>query len=157
MSEGYMATVKQKVIDLIALADSSLNGTTHVKGNWRLEVWELDSNKLPIVTVRLGTSGETNIYGRKLSSTTTGSFVTFPFSAHVFHSHSTTTNTLKAKKAMDLADKILTYLQKVTYDASSGVIYFYGLTIRESEPEGGPVQFSRVIIEGFVVARRPLA
>jgi hypothetical protein len=157
MSEGYMATVKQKVIDLIALADSSLNGTTHVKGNWRLDAWELDSSKLPVVTVRLGTSGEANVYGRNLNSTTKGSFVTFPFSAHVFHSHSVVTNTLKAKKAMDLADKIITYLIKVTYDASSGVIYFYGLTARESEAEGGPIQFSRIIIEGFVVARRPLA
>lgn len=151
-----MSDVKQKVIDLIALADISLNGTTHVKGDWRLNVWELQDTKLPIVTVRVGTSDETNMYGRFIDSSNRGAFITFPFSAHVFHSHSVTANTLKAKKVMDLADKIITYLEKVTFDASSGVLYFYGLTARESEPEGGPMQYSRVIIEGFVVARRPL-
>jgi len=157
MTQGYMADVKQKIIDLIALADTTINGTAHVLGNWKLSNWELENSKLPIVTIRLGTTGENEVYGRYIDPSTRGAFITFPFSAHVFNSHSTTTNTLKAKKAMDLADKIVTYLEKVTFDASSGIMYFYDLSVRESDSESGPINYSRVIIEGFVAVRRPLA
>ena len=161
-SVGCMSIVKAKVISIIEDSDSSLTPITspnewhHVIGNWRLKNWELQESRLPLVTVRLGTGRFTDVaYGRKITSTTHGLYVVYPFSAHVFAINATTG--LKAKNAMDLADAVIEYLENYGGDATSGILYFYEMTARESEVEGGPTRFSRVIIEGFVSCKRPLS
>jgi len=159
---GHMEVVKSKIISIIEDADSDLTAITspsewhHVIGNWRVQNWELQESRLPLVTVRLGTGRFTDVaYGRKITSTTHGLYVVYPFSAHVFAINSTTG--LKAKNAMDLADAIIEYLENYGGDSTSGILYFYEMTARESEVEGGPTRFSRIIIEGFVTCKRPLS
>ena len=161
-SVGCMSIVKAKVISIIEDSDSSLTPITspsewhHVIGNWRLKNWELQESRLPLVTVRLGTGRFTDVaYGRKITSTTHGLYVVYPFSAHVFAINATTG--LKAKNAMDLADAVIEYLENYGGDATSGILYFYEITARESEVEGGPTRFSRIIIEGFISCKRPLS
>jgi hypothetical protein len=160
---GHMEVVKSKIISIIEDADSSLIPITspsewhHVVGNWRLKNWELQESRLPLVTVRLGTGRFTDVaYGRKITSTTHGLYVVYPFSAHVFAINADDPD-LKAKNAMDLADAVIEYLENYGGDSTSGILYFYEMTARESEVEGGPTRFSRIIIEGFISCKRPLS
>lgn len=163
-SVGHMSVVKAKLIEIIEASDSSLTAILtpseyhHVLGNWRLKNWELQESRLPVVTVRLGTGKFIDsVYGRKLTSSTHGQYAIYPFSAHVFAINDDDSD-LKATNAMDLADAIIEYLTNYVGDAiTSGILYFYELTARESEIEGGPTRFSRVIIEGFVFCKRPLS
>jgi len=159
---GHMRIVKEKIILIIESADSSLTVITspsewhHVLGNWRLKNWELQESRLPVVTVRLGTGRISDmVYGRKITSSTHGQYVVYPFSAHVFAINADEPD-LKAKNVMDLADTIMTYLEVYGGDEESGILYFYEITSRESDVEGGPTRYSRVIIEGFVICQRPL-
>lgn len=153
---GGISAVKSKLMKIIVDADSSLAPeTTHVLPNWRVEVWKLESN-FPIVTVRIGPANINElIYGRKVGWNQQGHYVGYQFSLHVWHENASDPNP-KSKNACDLADKIIDVLEMFVGDDDSGIIEFFNITSRESEPERGPQRMSRVIIEGFILAKRIL-
>jgi hypothetical protein len=162
---GRMTPVKAKMLEIIAGADSTLSPqSTHVRPDWKTAVEYLENN-YPIVTLRLGSETVTElIYGRQISSTERGHYVTYSFSAHVWAEKSyqlfeagADETVAQAKPASDLADKIIDTLEKYNGDATSGICYFDKVTARESEPERGPQRLTRIIIEGFVMVKRPLA
>lgn len=143
-----MTFISEASADLLPKAE-------HVLGNWRLNVWQLASDKFPIVTVRIGPSNiiET-AYGRELGGGVSGQYVMYAWSAFVFEANSDEPN-LKAKDAMILADIIMTYLAKKC-DKASGIIHIYDMVVRESEPARGSQRMSRIVVEGRLLARRPL-
>lgn len=162
---GRMTTVKAKMLEIITGADSSLSPqATHVRPDWKIAVNYLEDH-YPIVTLRLGTETVSElIYGRQISSTERGHYVTYSFSAHVWAEKEyqlfeagANESIAQAKPASDLADKIIDTLEKYNGDATSGICYFDKVTARESEPERGPQRLTRIIIEGFVIVKRPLA
>lgn len=159
MTQGHIHTVKSALMQLISLADATLNDEVdfkHVLGNWRLNVWALSDDKFPIVTVRMGPSSDLEVaYGRRIRHNQFGQYVVYSWSAYVFAFHATTED-LVSKTAMDLADAIKTYLAKACH-ATSGIPYIYDMTIRESEPARGSQRISRIIIEGRLIAKRPLS
>lgn len=159
MTVGGHYDVKDKLMDLIVLADTSLSPkATHVLGHWRPQTWELTDDKMPIVTVRIGpvTIEETS-FGRKIRHNVTGTYAAFFFTLQVWAKNATITSTvlLKEKDVMVLADKIVTYLKKYSGDATSGIAYFRDVSFRGADPEGGPLSYSRVIIDGFIFVKRP--
>lgn len=154
VTEGNIYDVKEAMITHISEADESLQPkTTHVFPKWNLDVWETDSAKMPVVTVRIGPANiNETVYGRQLGGDKRGNHVVYFFTAHVHHENDTGTE--PSKKAMDLADKIITKLEQ-SEDSSSGIVYYDGLTYREASALH--YGLSRVIIEGYVFVRRPIS
>jgi len=154
---GGISAVKSKLMEIIVDADSSLAPkNTHVLSNWRIELWKLE-NDFPIVTVRVGIVNLNElIYGRKVGWNQQGHYVGYQFSLHVWHENADDPDP-KSKNACDLADKIIDVLEMYSGDSTSGIERFYNITSIESEPERGPQRMSRVIIEGFILAKRVLA
>jgi hypothetical protein len=162
---GRMTPVKAKMLEVIASADSTLSPqAVHVRPDWKTAVEYLENN-YPIVTLRIGSEIVSElIYGRQISSTERGHYITYSFSAHVWAEKSyqlfeagADETVAQAKPASDLADKIIDTLEKYKGDATSGICYFHNITARESEPERGPQRLTRIILEGFVMVKRPLA
>jgi hypothetical protein len=152
-----MATVKSAVVTHISEADATLLPvTTHVLLSDDDEIWKYDTNNLPIVTVRIGPSTDSeDFFGRQLggaSSKKVGNHVRYFFTAHLFHNMNTTANQDKNKTAMDLAEKIKEYLLR-SEDAISGIFHYQEITTREAR--SGMAKVAKIIIEGYVFARRP--
>jgi len=156
-SAGKAEAVKNKLMEIISDADESLQPqNNHVSGDWRVETYWIEGAK-SAVTVKINEAVFTDlIFGRKTSSTTSGQFISVPFSAHIWKENAITG--LKARYALNLADKIIDILLTYTppEDDTSGIVYFYDITSRESEPDRGPKAMSRVIIEGFIMVKRLL-
>lgn len=157
MTEGYLDTVKSAVITHISEADATLSPkATHVLGNLDEDVWKYDTNNFPIVTVRFGTSVDRElIQGRQLGGASTkkvGNFVSFFFTLNVYTAINDTTGEDNSKTAMDLAEAIKEHLLR-SDDATSGIMYYSEVTTRETS--SGMATVAKVIIEGFVFARRP--
>jgi len=154
---GGIYTVKRKLMEIIVDADSSLiPEDIHVLPNWRIELWKLE-NDFPIITVRVGIVNLSElIYGRKVGWNQQGHYVSYQFSLHVWHENADEPYP-KSKNACDLADEIIDVLEMYSGDSASGIERFYNITSRESEPERGPQQMSRVIIEGFILVKRVLS
>lgn len=160
---GGIIAVKSKLITLIASADVSLQvESEHVFPNWQTEIYLLENN-FPIVTVRLGAGTILElVYGRTISSSERGQYVSYIFSLHIWCENSKQVfdgnpdATIKARAACDLAELIIDVLERYTGDSASGILYFEKITVRESEPERGPERLSRVIVEGFVISKRAL-
>lgn len=156
MTEGYMNTVKMKLCDHITSADATLSPvTTHVLPSNDEQMWKYDTANMPIVTVRIGPSTESEvIQGRQLGNSQWGNFVSFFFTAHLFTLINETVNEDKTKTAMDLAELIKEKLTRSKDDAS-GIMYYYGITVRESQ--SGMAKVAKVIIEGYIYVRRPFS
>lgn len=161
---GRMTPVKMAMLYIISTAHSSLQPqNTHVRGDWKIMTKYVEDN-YPIVTLRVGNEDVTErVYGRQLSTTMRGHYVTYAFSAHVWGEKSyqmfdeDMDDTMsQAQPASDLADNIIDTLEKYVGDTTSGICHFHKITARESEPERGPQRLTRIIIEGFVLVRRPL-
>lgn len=154
VTEGNLADVKNAIITHISEADASLIPLIeHIFLKWNLNIWETNTDKMPVVTVRVGPVNiNETAYGRILSSTKKGTYATFYFTMHVHHSIDSGTE--PSKNAMDLADKIVTKLEK-SADAASGIVYYSGVTYREAS--GMHHGLARIIIEGYVFVRRPFA
>ena len=158
-TEGYMSTVKMKIVDHISEADNSLSpATTHVLPSSDEQMWKYDTDYFPIVTVRIGPSTDREFFqGRQLGGMPTkkiGIHVAFFFTAHLFTMINETANTDKTKDAMDLAEKIKEHLLR-SDDATSGIQHYYEITTRETP--SGMARVAKVIIEGYVLARRPFS
>jgi len=156
---GGISSVKNKIQDLISEVDSKLSPKKdHILFNWRSPV--ISGELCPIVTMRLGTVQYPDVvFGRKIKSTESGQYIIYPFSLHVWNEklNYEIQEGNESKPTTDLADKIITALSKASNDANgSGICYFYNITSRESEPERGPQNLNRVIIEGFIKVKRPL-
>lgn len=163
-NEGRMTPVKNAMLEIISGADPSLlPQTTHVRGDWKILSAYLEDN-YPVVTLRLGTEDMTErIYGRTMDKNTRGHYVSYSFSAHVWAEKEyqmfddpNPELVTQAKPASDLADTIIDALEHYNGDPTSGICWFYKVTARESEPERGPQRLTRIIIEGFVIAKRPM-
>lgn len=154
VTEGNIVDVKDAIMTHISEADASLAPKTeHVFPKWNLDVWESDTDKMPVVTVRVGPANiNETAYGRMLSSVKQGTYATFYFTAHVHHEIATGTE--PSKTVMDLADKIITKLEK-SEDAASGIVHYAGITYREAS--GMHHGLARIIIEGYVFVRRPFS
>lgn len=164
--EGWHSAVTSKILMIIASASTSLSPQrTHVLPNWKTGDQYLSDN-YPVVTLRIGTKNMSElVYGRKISSTEFGHYVTYSFSAHVwalktwqlFEDSDEEDETVpQANNASDLADLIIDVLEKYIGDSTSGICFFHKITVRESESERGPQRLTRMIIEGLVVVKRPM-
>ena len=155
-TEGWMYTVKMKIIDHISGADSSLTpSTTHVLPSSDYDIWKFDRANLPICSLRIGPSTDREyLQGRQLGEAKIGNFVSFFFTAHLYTLNNDTVNEDKSKTVMNLAEKIKERLLRKD-DATSGIQHYYEITIRESQ--SGMATIAKVIIEGYVLARRPFA
>lgn len=164
--EGWHSSVTSKMLSIIASASTCLlPQKIHVLPNWKTGDQYLAEN-YPVVTLRVGTkSMNETVYGRKISSTEFGHYVTYSFSAHVwalktwqlFEDTDEEDETVpQANNASDLADLIIDVLEKYNGDSTSGICFFEKITVRESEPERGPQRLTRMIIEGLVVVKRPM-
>jgi len=160
MTVGGHYDIKAALLTIIAAADSELSPQiTHVIPNWRLRVWQLKKANMPVVTVRIGpmTINET-AFGRKIRSDETGNYVSCFFTAHVWAENTTTSGVMRQQAAMNLADTIIKYLENYNGDeATSGIAYFYDITFRETDHESGPLRYSRIIVEGFILVKRPIS
>jgi hypothetical protein len=163
---GRIDLVIEAMLQIISGADTLLQPqTTHVLPNWKTSVNYLAEN-YPVVTLRVGNEDVTErIYGRIMSPTQRGHFVTYAWTAHVwaektwqlFQDVDQEDETIPmVRNAADIADNIIDALTSFTGDSTSGIVYFDRITARESEPERGPQRLTRVIIAGFVLVQRPL-
>jgi len=152
-TEGYMADVKDAIMTHISEADNSLlPKTTHVLPSWEENIWTLDTDYLPYVTVRIGPSTDHEVaYGRKILNNATGIYVSFFFTAHVYHTVPESGD--KSTNAMNLAEKIKTKLLK-SEDVASGIKFYREIVTREAKINMHNV--ARVIVEGYVFVKRPL-
>jgi len=150
--KGHMDDVKAAIITHIAAADSSLTpASVHVFGSWEKDIWDLEYDNMPIVTVRIGPSiTHETAYGRKIDNATTGTYVSFFFTAHVFHTVPDSGDL--SSNAMALAEKIKTYFLKAD-DSASGIKYYMDITLREAKINIHNI--ARVIVEGYVFCERP--
>lgn len=155
-TEGYMHTVKMKIVDHISEADSSLQPkTTHVLPSTDEQIWKFDRANLPLCSLRIGPSTDREfLQGRQLGNTKFGIHVSFFFTAHLFTVPTETVNADSTQDAMNLAEKIKEYLLR-SDDTSSGIQYYYEITTREAP--SGATRLAKIIIEGYVMARRPFA
>lgn len=151
-----MSTVKSALKTHISEADSSLSPeNTHVFLSNDEQMWKFDTENLPIVTIRIGPSTDSEVaYGRNFSSSERGNFISFFFTAHVFHNINETEGEDKSSTAMDLADVIKEHLLNVD-DEDSGIVYYNEITVRETVSRMAKV--SRMIIEGYIFVRRPFS
>lgn len=163
-NEGRMTPVKNALMEIIAGADPQLlPQDTHVRADWKILESYLEDN-YPVVTVRLGNVDMTErVYGRQMSKTMRGHYVTYAFSAHIWAEKSyqlfdegADEHQTQARPACELADIIIDVFEEFNGDPTSGICWFYNVTARESEPERGPQRLTRIIITGFVIAQRPL-
>jgi len=154
VTEGNLTDVKNAIITHISEADASLIPLIeHVFLKWNLDIWETDTDKMPVVTVRVGPANiNETAYGRMLGNDKKGTYATFYFTAHVHHAIDSGTE--PSKNAMDLADKIITKFEK-SEDAASGIVHYSGITYREAS--GMHHGLARIIIEGYVFVRRPFS
>lgn len=153
VNEGYIADVKAALLTHISEASADLQPeANHVFSKWELNIWETDTDDMPIVTVRIGpiTYPEL-VFGRKLSSSLKGKHAFMYFTAHLFEECATSGD--PSKPAMDLADVVMKYLEK-SDDSASGIIHYERLTSREAS--GMQENVARIIIEGYIFVRRPL-
>lgn len=152
VTEGNLVDIKNAIVTHISEADSSLlPKAEHVFSKWGLDVWETDTDKMPVVTVRVGPANlNETAYGRMLSNSKQGTYATFYFTAHVHHTIASGTE--PSTTVMNLADKIITKLEK-SDDVASGIVHYDGITYREAS--GMHHGLARVIIEGYVFVRRP--
>jgi len=157
-NEGYMYDVKNKLASLISSADADLSPqTTHVLLDWKIDISKLTEAKFPVVTLRIMPSSTRDfLYGRQTESSERGVYIVYAFTAHIFAYHSSTGNA-KAKAAQDLADKIESYLLQNNKDDTTGIADIFGIVKRESEPSRGARRISRIIMNGYILAKKPFA
>ena len=144
-SVGTFKQVKDKLIALIKASHSSLNDSgnvSHVFGEWRIRMYRLEN--MPIVTVRISPYQQWQLLYGKASS---GGTAIVSWSAHVFQKKGA------SPSAQELAQAIVEYLAKKGRDPSTGICYFYEMLMRESEPERGPSNITRIIIEGRMLVK----
>jgi len=154
VTEGNVYDVKEAIITHISEADATLTPKAdHVFPNVDLDVWQVDTSKMPVVAIKIGPANiiET-AFGRKLGGSVRGNYITFYFTLHVHHEIDSGSE--PSKKAMDLADKIITYLEH-SDDSASGIVYYDEITYREAS--GAHHGLARMIIEGYVFVRRPIS
>jgi len=153
MTEGYMDAVKDAICTAIAAADNSLDPEdTHVIPSSDENIWTLDPDNLPLVTVRIGpTVDQETAYGRQLGSEKKGLYVMMFFTAHIFDNR--TEDDDAATDVMQLAEKIKNHLLKQD-DSASGLVWYERIRLREARIKSGMV--ARVIMEGYVFVRRPI-
>lgn len=153
MTEGYMKSVKEAMTIHIAAADSSLSpAATHILSAWENQIWQMNTENLPIVTVRIGPAATIDdIFGRQLGSSLIGTYTQVFFTAHVHETVPSTGD--KMDNALETAEKIKTALLKADDPDTSGIVNYERITIRESPIKAHAV--ARVIIEGYIIVRRP--
>jgi len=155
VNKGYEYDVKNKLAYFISQADASLQPQDdHVLLNWKTNIWKLTESKFPVVTLRMMPSASKDfVYGRQVGGET-GIHIIYSFTAHVFAMVKATGNA-KARDALDLADKIETYLLKQS-DSITGIEHIFDISKRESEPDRGARRVSRVIMTGRILVKKPL-
>jgi len=150
-NEGYLSALEAALKTHISEADSSLSPeATHVITHLDDYIYNFEPNNFPIVTVRIGKSSNIEaFFGRHLSKTKRGTYITVPFSLTVFHNHSTTNS--KESLAMDIADAIKSKLL-VSNAKSVGLIRYTNISIEKRVSNLGSV--SQAYVEGIIEARR---
>ena len=157
MPEGYMSAVQSALKTHIAAADSELAPEdTHVFESYENDIWDMDTENLPIVTIRMGPSNTIEaVHGRILkgkATITKGTYSMMFFSAHIHAAISTTSEEDKTVNAMDFGEMIKTKLLK-SDDSTSGIVHYERITLREAPLNMH--QVARVIMEGYILVRRP--
>jgi hypothetical protein len=147
--KGRMNIVKSALMTLIKAADSSI--TTIDEAD--LKTWDIN---FPMASVKLNPSSESKMsFGNKLPDGTRGQYFVYNFSIHVF-TEPNTTDQLKAKDVMELAETIKKYLRRHNKDSASGILDIYDITYRESDPEPhGTRKMTRAIMTGKILVERP--
>ena len=153
MTEGYLDAVKTAMIAHVAAADSELSpSATHVLPSWENDVWNIDTDSLPIVTIRLGPATTLDeLFGRQLGQSEIGTYVMIFFTAHVHEDVPSSGD--KSGNAINMAEKIKTKLLKSDDSTTSGIVHYERITLREAPMKMHGV--ARVIMEGYILVRRP--
>jgi hypothetical protein len=149
--KGRMNIVKSKLMEMIRVSDANI---ATVIDQARMKTWEV---AFPLVSVKISQSFERKLsYGNKLPDGTRGQYYLYNFSAHVF-TVPNTTDQLKSKDSLELAETICKYLRKhARENVQSGILEIYELTQRESDPEPhGTRKMTRTIITGKILVERP--
>ena len=160
---GRISEVRDDLMEIISYADPQLQPQEiHVRADWKIAVYYLENN-YPVVTLRLG--NETipeRVFGRLLTKQELGHYTRFAFTLHVWaeKEYQLFENgdelAAQAKPANDLADTIIKFLLNFRGIDESGICYFEQITSRESEPERGPQRLTRIIVDGFIIVKRPI-
>jgi hypothetical protein len=141
-------TVKLKLMDLIAAADSRLiPRATHVLGNWHIQIWQKGYDKYPTVTVRLQ-GKQTPIWGFKPPTIVHGELYYYDFTAFVFSD--------SMQDSRMLADNIADYLGQHNKDATTHIIDIINIAVREHVTTVGPKRYWRMVVSGQVVTEETL-
>ena len=144
VNQGYLSTIKDKLVEIVKSVDSSLNVITEIKFPL------YNAKTFPLASIRIGPSRNVDLnYGNKISSDVgaLGNYTVFTFSIHVLALNSTT-DQIRAKPAHELAYKIYKKLATTKPDSESGLLEIYNLYMRESEPANVKEKLSRVINDG---------
>lgn len=122
-----------------------------VEGNWRNDTTWV--RFLPYINVAFSEL-DWDVYDRNIGEADSGSMADFRFTIHIFHSNCYEAGNEKGKYAQDVADRIKDVLLPFDSPQASNWWDVSGVTMRESEPEGGMHRISRVIVEGNLHVKR---
>ena len=161
---GRFNPVKERLIDLIALSDPTLQPNTaylHVHGEWKRPAYK-QFRYLPKVSVRVSPINVSEaVYGRIFSGGNVpanieeGSMSMFSFTAHIHTSANDSGTGGRGKYAQDLADTIIDYLIDQSPNQSAyGIEDIYSMNYRESDIDGQGFSLCRVILSGRLDCKR---
>lgn len=160
VASGGMNDAKKCLMQLIEESDAD-SLADKIFGDWTVAMEKIygpiSGLKIPVITVRISPARiwQTH-YARRIPEA--GDMGIYAFTAHVFHKRCTEAGEEKYKYAQNLADRIMTYLLKVKWEAEVDcpICDIYDMQARESEPSRGPKaqRICRVIIEGFMLIKR---
>jgi len=159
-TRGRFNIVKERLIDLISLSDAVLqpnNIFQHVHGDWKRSI-HLEYRAPPTVSVRISPINiDDSVYGRihEGPAEVTASDEEVMWTAHIHTSACTTAGSDRGKHVQDLAELIIDYLIAQRKNQSAyGIEDIYGISHRESDVQGQPYKFCRIIMSGRMLCKR---
>jgi hypothetical protein len=130
---------------------------------WRLPEYQYSSFfKGVLVSIKIDPSKYSRLnYGMQIVNNDVGNYVIYKFTLFVLSRYDFVEEItdLESQTAYQAAEAIIKYLRMNNKDPQYGVLDIYEITARESDPSGGAgkgAHMSRIIIEGFILAERPL-
>jgi hypothetical protein len=145
-----MYEVKTKLLTLVSLANVGLSPqTTHVLGNWKINIDKLEMSKFPIVTVRMADASEEYQYGQKTPTKTNAQYGNYNFTAFVY--------ALTLAQARGLADDVVDYLAENNKHVDTNIIDIRHLTVQETADKKGTRRYFKVIVTGTIMTEETLA
>jgi hypothetical protein len=154
-----MTQVKNGLINKIQTAIP----TATIIDAWRLSTWKFSSFNGVLVSIKINEGTHKKLsYGNEITNAQQGQYMYYHFSLHVIARYDFTleeSGGLASEPAYNYANEIIKYLRTNNTDLDSGILDIHKFTARESDPSGGNdtgAHMSRIIIEGYILAERPI-